>query len=40
MCALQFASALEISKIDKEDDVDEATNKLQELYQLLVEKLD
>jgi len=40
MCALQFASALEINEINKGDDVQKATKKIAELHQLLVEKLD
>jgi len=40
MCALQFASALEINEINKEENVEEATKKLIDLHQLLVEKLD
>jgi cell division protein ZapA len=40
MCALQFASALEINEINKEDDVKQAVEKLADLHQLIVEKLD
>jgi cell division protein ZapA len=40
MCALQFASALEINDINKEEDVNNATKKLADLHQLLVDKLD
>jgi len=39
MCALQFASALEIKKIDDDDDVQDATNRLNDLHELLVDKL-
>lgn len=40
MCALQFASALEIHEINKDENVEAATKKLADLHQLLVEKLD
>jgi len=40
MCALQFASALEINDINKEEDVKNATEKLADLHRLLVDKLD
>ncbi|HIP47558.1 MAG TPA: cell division protein ZapA [Lutibacter sp.] len=40
MCALQFASALEINEINKDENVAGATKKLIDLHQLLVEKLD
>jgi hypothetical protein len=39
MCALQFASALEINSINGDAAVKEATNRLTELHQLLVEKI-
>ena len=39
MCALQFASALEIKKIDDNDAVDNATKRLNNLHELLVDKL-
>ncbi len=39
MCALQFASALEIKKIDDNDAVDNATKRLNDLHELLVDKL-
>jgi len=40
MCALQFASALEINAINNDDDVKNATKKLIELNEMLVQKLD
>jgi len=40
MCALQFASALEINEINSDNAVNDATKRLAELHQLLVEKLD
>jgi len=40
MCALQFASALEIHEINKDENVEAATKKIADLHQLLVEKLD
>jgi cell division protein ZapA len=40
MCALQFASALEINAINNDDDVKNATKKLMELNEMLVQKLD
>jgi cell division protein ZapA len=40
MCALQFASALEIKEINKDAAVDDATKRLEKLHQLLVEKVD
>ncbi len=40
MCALQFASTLEINELNTDDAVVNATNKLEDLHQLLVEKLD
>ncbi len=39
MCALQFASALEIKGIDKDDDVRVASKHLEKLHELLDEKL-
>jgi cell division protein ZapA len=39
MCALQFASALEIKNIDDNEAVNEATNRLVDLHSLLVDKL-
>ncbi len=39
MCALQFASALEIKKIDDNDAVDNATKRLNNLHEMLVDKL-
>ena len=40
MCALQFASALEINAINGDDAVKNATKKLMELNEMLVQKLD
>ena len=40
MCALQFASALEINEINSDNAVNDATKRLADLHQLLVEKLD
>ncbi|MCC7521589.1 MAG: cell division protein ZapA [Flavobacteriaceae bacterium] len=40
MCALQFASALEINAINGDDAVKSATKKLMELNDMLVQKLD
>ena len=40
MCALQFASALEIKNINSNDAVKDATERLAELHQLLVEKIE
>lgn len=40
MCALQFASALEINAINGDDAVKSATKKLMELNEMLVQKLD
>lgn len=40
MCALQFASALEINAINNDDEVKNATKKLMELNEILVQKLD
>lgn len=40
MCALQFASSLEINEINSDDAVSTATDKIADLHQLLVEKLD
>jgi hypothetical protein len=40
MCALQFASTLEINELNTDDVVADATEKLKDLHQLLVEQLD
>lgn len=40
MCALQFASALEINDINGDDAVKDASKRLSELHQLLVEKIE
>ncbi len=40
MCALQFASALEISAINSDEAVKKATQKLTELNEMLIQKLD
>ena len=40
MCALQFASALEINEINSDDAVKNATDRLNELHELLVEKIE
>ena len=40
MCALQFASALEIKGIDNDTVIDDATKRLEKLHELLDEKLD
>lgn len=40
MCALQFASALEISNINSDETLNNATKRLIDLHQKLIEKLD
>jgi len=40
MCALQFASALEINEINSAEAVKDATKRISELHQLLVEKIE
>jgi cell division protein ZapA len=40
MCALQFASALEINALNNDDAVKNASKKLMELNEILVKKLD
>lgn len=40
MCALQFASALEINAINGDDAVKSATKKLMDLNDMLVQKID
>lgn len=40
MCALQFASALEINEINSNEAVINATKRISELHQLLVEKIE
>jgi len=40
MCALQFASALEINSINNDDAIKNATQKLIDLNELLVNKLE
>jgi len=39
MCALQFASLIEINAINKEEDINKATEKIQQLSNLIDEQL-
>jgi len=39
MCALQFASLVEINAINKEDDINKATEKIHQLSNLIDEQL-
>jgi cell division protein ZapA len=39
MCALQFASLVEINAINKEDDINKATEKILQLSNLIDEQL-
>ena len=39
MCALQFASVIEVNAINKEDDIHKATEKIQQLSNLIDDQL-
>ncbi len=39
MCALQFASLIEVNAINKEDDIHKATEKIQQLSHLIDDQL-